>query len=147
MQLSPHFSLAEFTHSQLAARYGIDNTPPDAALKALTQTAAGLEKIRALLDGPVVISSGYRCSQLNKRSGGVPGSQHVRGEAADILAPKLTPTELAGLIRANKQTIGYDQLILEYPERGGWVHVSFCGSPRGEELTKTGKGTQKGLVA
>lgn len=30
--LSPHFTLSELTHSQTAARHGIDNRPTDAAL-------------------------------------------------------------------------------------------------------------------
>ena len=31
-QLSPHFTLAEFTYSQTASRMGLDNTPTPEAL-------------------------------------------------------------------------------------------------------------------
>lgn len=145
--LTEHFSVEEMTHSQVASRYGIDNTPKPEVTAALRRTCEGLERIRSLVGKPVNISSGYRCSQLNKRVGGVPGSQHVRGEAADINVPGLAPEELARLIAENKAAIGYDQLILEYPGRNGWVHVSFNDKPRGVELTKTEKGYQQGVVA
>jgi len=146
VQLSPHFSLDEFIHSQVASRYGIDNTPPAELMPTLQRTAQGLERIR-LLTGVLVISSGYRCSQLNKRTGGVPGSQHVRGEAADVTVPGWSPEELARVILDYQAAVGFDQLILEYPGPGGWVHVSFTNEPRGEVLTKTAKGYQKGLSA
>lgn len=147
MQLTAHFTLEEMTASQVASRYGIDNTPKAETVLALRRTCEGLERIRSLVNGPLHVSSGYRSSQLNKRVGGVPGSQHVRGEAADISAPGMTPEQLASLIQQNKERIGYDQLILEYPGRNGWVHVSFTDKPRGNELTKTEKGYQQGVLA
>ena len=51
-------------------------------LKALCMEV--LQPLRDYLEKPVVISSGYRCSEVNKAVGGVSGSQHLKGEAADI---------------------------------------------------------------
>ncbi|WP_455624012.1 D-Ala-D-Ala carboxypeptidase family metallohydrolase, partial [Parabacteroides sp.] len=33
---------------------------------------------------PLHVTSGYQCEELNRLVGGVPGSQHVKGEAVDI---------------------------------------------------------------
>lgn len=131
MNLSAHFSLAEFTTSQEAARRGIDNTPPAEVMPALIRTAQGLEAVRVRLGGaPITISSGYRCEALNKAIGGAPGSQHIKGQAADIICPRFgAPGDVAAALR--DAGIEYDQLILEF---GRWVHVSFAPQPRHQAL-------------
>ncbi|MEG1642085.1 MAG: D-Ala-D-Ala carboxypeptidase family metallohydrolase [Synergistaceae bacterium] len=43
-----------------------------------------LEALRAKWGKPIVINSGYRCSEHNKEVGGVKGSFHRRGLAADV---------------------------------------------------------------
>jgi len=43
-----------------------------------------LEVIRQLLNRPVVVNSGVRCHAHNQAVGGVPGSAHETGEAADL---------------------------------------------------------------
>lgn len=83
--LSPHFRLIEFTRSGVATDKGIDNTPGKEevdALRALCENI--LEPLRHRF-GAIYISSGYRCRRLNNAVGGVMNSQHMRGEAADIL--------------------------------------------------------------
>src|SRR5437667_5283176 len=47
MMLSKHFSLEELTASEVAARAGIDNTPPAEAIRNLVRLAEGLELVRA----------------------------------------------------------------------------------------------------
>lgn len=44
-----------------------------------------LEELRCLWGKPMVITSGSRCRYWNSFVGGVPGSQHLLGNAADIL--------------------------------------------------------------
>lgn len=45
-----------------------------------------LEQLRTSLGGqPVTITSGYRCPRHNRRVGGAPASQHLKGNAADIV--------------------------------------------------------------
>ena len=85
MNLSPHFTMAEFVVSDTAARRGIENDPPADLLHALKRTAQGMEAVRVRLGGaPIIISSGYRCPALNAAVGGQPSSQHTRGEAASL---------------------------------------------------------------
>lgn len=152
MQLSPHFSLAEMTASQTSARKGIANVPDARALAALRHLCvAVLEPLRTRIGRPVIVTSGYRSPRLNRAIGGAPGSQHSRGEAADIVVPGMTHREVARIIRDH---LPFDQLILEFanptdPARG-WVHVSarVTGNRRNVLTKLAGEpGYRGGLVA
>lgn len=155
MKLSPHFSLAELVRSDTATRLGIDNTPPPELLPRLIMVAEMLERIRSTLNSPVIVTSGYRCEQLNAAIGGVTSSDHSRGHAADIVAPGFgTPTQVATLLAPLVATLGIGQLILEGFRRPGgrrseWVHVSTRApeKPINRVLTITDAGVQPGIVA
>lgn len=43
-----------------------------------------LEKVRAIFGGPMPVVSWYRCEEHNDDVGGVPGSYHLLGLAADV---------------------------------------------------------------
>lgn len=130
MQLTEHFTLEEFTHSDIAVRKGMDNTPDPDTLEVLKQTAAKLEDIRSLLGVPIHINSGFRSLKVNSAVGGSVSSQHCKGEAVDFIAPQFgTPQEICRAILDS--TIEFDQLIHE----GAWVHISFSDDPRHSVLT------------
>lgn len=132
-QLSAHFSLAEFLHSDLALREGIDNDhPPEAALRDMRMLCRDvLEPLRkALGDRPLRITSGYRCPQLNKLLKSADTSQHLLGQAADFQAPGTDLLEVAKVAAARK-LIHFDQLIYE----GRWLHISWAKQPRRQLLT------------
>ena len=90
MRLSKNFTYEELTHSNVAERKGLRNRPKTKEeekkvienLKALCMEV--LQPLRDYLGKPVVISSGYRSEEVNRAVGGVKGSQHLKGEAADI---------------------------------------------------------------
>lgn len=135
MNLSTHFTLAELTVTE---HRNIDNTAPGSVVEALTRTARGLEGLRTLLGAPVIVSSGYRCPALNKAVGGQPNSQHMLGEAADIICPGFgAPSVVAS--RLIDSGIDYDQLILEFDR---WVHISFSAHPRHQALIIDHTGTR-----
>lgn len=140
MKLSPNFHLTEFTTSQTASRRGIDNTPSPAIIVRLKRTAAGLEKVRARLGKPILVSSGYRCPALNKAVGGSPTSDHMEGDAADFTSPGFgSPLNICRAIAASD--IDFDQLI----DEDTWVHISFGPRNRRQVLTKTKGGYAVGL--
>lgn len=143
MNLTAHFTLEEMTRSEVAARKGLDNTPPLEIVPVLTQTAQGLERIRTLIGKPLHVNSAYRSLKVNAAVGSHPGSQHCKGEAADIVCPGMTPKELAELIVAERVNLGVDQVILEF---GQWVHVSFTENPRHAVLTIDSSGTRQGIA-
>jgi len=127
--MTPHFSLAEFTQSDTAARLGIDNTLPDELYDNALKTCEMLERIRFHLNAPVIVTSGYRCEALNKAIGSKPGSDHTLALAADIKAPKAgSPSKVAKELAAVIDVLGIGQLILEFPTPagGGWCHVSVA---------------------
>lgn len=142
VRLTEHFSLAEFEVSATAARQGIINRVPEALLPVVTRTAEQLEIVRAKLDAPIILLSGYRSAKLNRAVGGALLSQHMRGEAADIIVPKIgRPIEVCH--RIIDAGIVFDQLIHEY---GGWTHISFVpANPRRQVLTIDRFGTRTSL--
>ncbi len=125
MNLTRHFTLAELTRSGTAARLGLDNTPPPDVMAALQTTAEMLERIRATLGVPVVVTSAYRSPEVNKAVGGVSSSDHMAGQAADFVAPAYgSPFLIASLLAPLVSTLGIEQLILEGVKGKQWVHVS-----------------------
>jgi zinc D-Ala-D-Ala carboxypeptidase len=133
-RLSPHFTLAELTVSQTAERAGLRNVPVGTALANLERLALFLEQVRALLfNAPILVSSGYRSPQVNRRVGGAPTSAHTKGLAADFIAPRYgRPKAIAEAIRDS--ALPFDQLIHE----GTWVHLAIAPAgqaPRRSVLT------------
>lgn len=142
MKLTEHFTLAEVTHSEIAARRGIDNSLPPELLEVVTKTAVRLEKVRALLDKPIFPSSWYRSLPLNRALLSADTSQHPKGEAVDFICPSFgTPLEICKFLLKHQDLIRWDQLILEHT----WVHISWNSIPSGEQrgqvlsLLETGK--------
>lgn len=143
MRLSPHFTLAELVASSTAQARGIDNTPPPEVLPRLQATADMLERIRAQLGVPIVVTSGYRCQLLNKAVGGVTSSDHVTGQAADIVVPQYgTPLQVARALAPLVSVLGIGQLIYERVGGKQWVHVSTRVPPQAANrvITVSGAG-------
>ena len=127
MKLSDNFSLYEFTKSQTAIRHNIDNTPTEKQIFNLRNLCVHvLQPVRNNFLQPVIISSGFRCAELNIKIGGSIKSQHVQGQAADIEVVGVDNSHLSDFINDN---LKFDQLILEFYDgvdpHSGWVHVSY----------------------
>lgn len=138
MNLSQHFTLAEMTVSETAARRGIDNDPPPDVVERLKHTALGLEAVRIRLGAPIVVSSGYRSPALNAAIGGAQNSDHTRGDAADFICPGFgAPSTIVSALKDSG--IQFDQLIEEF---GRWVHISFGPRMRGQVLRIDRNGTR-----
>ena len=150
MSFAPNFPQHEFEASQNAARKGIDNSLPADKLDDMVKVSWWLQELRNKINRihrtesrarelPVIITSGYRCPELNTAIGGSSTSQHMRAQAVDIHVPGMTARQLVDFIA--EHMTGYDQMIEEF---GRWVHVSVCENPRGEVLVarKSGKGVR-----
>ncbi|WP_315332542.1 D-Ala-D-Ala carboxypeptidase family metallohydrolase [Prevotella nigrescens] len=132
--LSPHFTVGEFFRSGTAIRLGIDNNP-DAHPGEGISTAEVVENLRALCTevleplrrrvGRVIVTSGYRCQELNRAVGGVWNSQHLKGEAADIFVPDTATAMRYGHILERHSAV--QQLLLEPMgiQQKRWIHVGF----------------------
>ena len=134
--ITDHFTLGEATTTST----GLPNVPDLSALNRLSHTFAQLERVRTLLSNrPVHVHSAYRSPDVNRAVGGVPTSQHTRGEAVDFDVQGLSVPEAVRLIAASD--LPYDQLIDEaasgrYGHVTSWVHVSFVSwrAPRRQVL-------------
>ena len=148
MNLSPNFSLAELTVSEIGARNGWDNTPNASEIANLVRLAEMLEQVRELLGKPIMVNSAFRSKQVNDGVGSRDTSQHRIGCAADIRVPGMNPDEVCRAIIAAK--LPYDQIIREFynPESkaGGWTHISVTNTkemtPRNQALIIDKQGTR-----
>jgi uncharacterized protein YcbK (DUF882 family) len=120
MKLTKHFTLQELTHSDIAKRHSLDNTPDKKIIPNLIRVAELLEDVRALFNKPIIVNSGYRSVAVNSLLGSKPTSQHCIGCAADIRISGLTPDQIVNKII--KSDIQYDQVIREFDS---WVHISI----------------------
>lgn len=114
-----YFTLEELTHSDKAVRLRIDNQAPGEAKERLVSLVDNvLDPLREIFGKPITVTSGYRSKALNIAVGGAATSQHMRGEAADIVSDD--NRRLFDIIRTR---LPFDQLIWE--KGGRWVHVSY----------------------
>lgn len=140
MNVSPHFSWDELTRTGQTALQAANRAEAEQYRASLTKLATDiLEPIRAKF-GPVKINSAFRGPSVNAAVGGSKTSQHMRGEAADIVAPSVSVEELHRWICA-ESGLAFGQCILEKSAPAkpfSWVHVSL-GTKR-EALVYDGAG-------
>ena len=129
MKLSEHFTLEEMTASTTVEKKGIENVPDGKAKMALANLCQKiLEPVRQKFGHPITVTSGYRSEQLNRAVGGVRNSQHLTGDAADIVCRALPNAALFRLMEQMVKSgeIEVGQLIWEGGTAGNpaWIHVS-----------------------
>ena len=131
--MTPHFSLAELTHTD---HRNLDNTPNAAELVNLQRLAEFLETVKTTLGGkPIMINSAFRSKAVNDAVGSKDSSQHRLGLAADFRVPGVAPD---AVVRALLK-LPYDQIIREYD---AWTHISIADKPRRQALIIDKLGTR-----
>ena len=125
-----YFTISELTSSATALREGIDNRPSKCAYHLLHVLVDQLlDPIREAWGEPIVVSSGYRCKELNTLVGGAQHSHHLIGCAADLIAGnRADHRRLFKLIVQMQQEgrIRFTQLIAKDNYR--WLHISYVPS-------------------
>lgn len=79
--------IAEMQHSDTADKLGIVNCIPkelDSNCRALFDHYMSLRDLAHFLSYDIIITSGYRCTRLNKAVGGVSNSNHLSCRAFDF---------------------------------------------------------------
>jgi uncharacterized protein YcbK (DUF882 family) len=133
--MTPHFTLAELTHTDHRL---LDNTPNAAELANLKRLAEFLETVKTTLGGkPVMINSAFRSKAVNDAVGSKDTSQHRQGLAADFRVPGMAPDAVVRAIIAAK--LPFDQIIREYDS---WTHISINDKPRRQALVIDKQGTR-----
>ena len=145
MHLSEHFTLGEVTKSKHAEVY---NIPSHVAIENLKRVCGWLEELRRRYnqryvlrsvsppklggeidtEEPIIISSGYRSQELNKKVGGSPTSNHLTGCAVDIRVYGVEQAMRYAVILmdyADETKQDYDELLIERNRSGGyWLHFA-----------------------
>lgn len=127
-----NFKMSELIHSDTAVRQNINNMPDINSLDCMLDLIVHcLQPIREKIAKPMIISSGYRNSQVNKLVGGVATSQHCKGQAVDFTVKGMSVAAVIEFIK--KSGIEYDQLINEYNK---WVHISYIKGRNRKQVLK-----------
>ena len=126
------FSIEELTQSATAKRLGIDNTPSDKIKKNLTLFInTVLDPIREDWGSPIIVSSGYRCPELNKAVGGANTSGHQYGYCADLQVKggMKKIRELADFIFKwmKDHNMKFDEILFEHSGGVTWLHFCWIG--------------------
>ena len=132
-KLSEHFTLGELTKSN--SHPEVYNIPSHEAIANLKRLCVWLEALREASPGPskgrgepIIINSGYRSPQLNRKIGGVPNSNHLTGCAVDIRVENMEQliryaAMLLDYAKESKQE--FDELLIERNRYGAiWLHFA-----------------------
>ena len=132
-----YFTLEELVHSDTAVKKKIENIPSWSDIEHLSELALFLDDMREEYGKPIFVSSGFRCSKLNKAVGGKDTSVHKIGYAVDLYVKggKKAMDEFGEWLKNWLKTSGksWDQLITETSKTGGyWYHLGLYNN-KGEQ--------------
>ena len=88
MKLTENFSKSEFDSKDGAEM-------PSDVLENIKKVANELQVLRDVLKQPIKINSAYRSPSHNRKVGGEKNSQHIKGNAVDIVVKGLSTEQLA----------------------------------------------------
>ena len=125
-KLSEHFTLGELTKS--GSHPEVYNIPSHEAIANLTNLSKWLEVLRECAGTPIIINSGYRSPQLNRKIGGAANSNHLTGCAVDIRTSGMEQAICYAAILINyakESQHDFDELLIEKNRYGAvWVHFA-----------------------
>ena len=126
MKLSEHFTLGEMTKS--GSHPEVYNIPSHEAIANLVNLSKWLEVLRERAGTPIIINSGYRSPQLNRKIGGAPNSNHSTGCAVHIRASGMDQVICYAAILINyseESNQDFDELLIEKNRYGAiWLHFA-----------------------
>jgi hypothetical protein len=156
-KLTLDFNLYQFLHSQIAERdpklREKQYSPSPEVVKEIKKTAILLQRIFDRLKVEyednrisIVISSGYRCHELNKLVKGSKTSDHMYGRAVDfkvILNGRESGEVYKKTVQIIYNNFEFYQLIWEYGTntQPAWLHLSQRDGQNIKQLLKIGSYT------
>lgn len=116
-----NFTISELVYSDTAIKHNINNMPDLKSLDNMLDLIVYLlQPLRDKVARPIIISSGYRCPQLNKLVKGVANSGHLNGTCVDFVIKGMTIEQAYQFIKSSG--LKYTQLI---QEKGQWIHLQY----------------------
>jgi hypothetical protein len=131
--LSPNFTLGELTKSN--SHPEVYNIPSHEAIANLKRLCVWLEALREASPdpskgrgAPIIINSGYRSPQLNRKIGGAANSNHLTGCAVDIRVENMEQLLRYAVILLDISRDwhqDFDELLIEKNRYGAiWLHFA-----------------------
>ena len=113
----------------------VKNIPGPEAIENLKRLCGWLEHLRSMYNilygngkVQIVINSGYRSEEVNRKVGGAPNSNHLTGCAADIKVYGAEEAMRYAVILLNYADMideNFDELLIERSKKGTyWVHFA-----------------------
>lgn len=121
-----YFTLKEFERSSVADKYNIDNTIPKELIPHIEELIDFLNPIREVWGKPIIVTSGYRCNELNKKVGGVSNSAHTIGYGVDLQSGDFRV--FSNFIKSyfmSHPEVKFDQVIIEKSGKSQWIHIGL----------------------
>ena len=127
--MGKYFSIAELTKSETANKRKINNKPTKEVENCLNQLIDNiLDPLREAYGQPIIVSSGYRCPELNKAVGGVKTSGHLYGYCADLqVKGDLRKFSNFVIEWMKEHQMKWDQIIWEKSGNVTWLHFCWIG--------------------
>ena len=124
MNLTPHFTIEELAGTSNDKYKKLNLLKAQEHMGKMYMLAGFAERVREIIGKPMIITSGYRCPELNKAIGGAITSQHIFCEAIDFVVKGLRPEDVFNRIVTSD--LKYNQIIIERNKSGSqWVHLSI----------------------
>jgi len=128
-----YFKLEDFGRSSTAKARGIDNTPKAEFynnVDELVQTL--LDPLKEAWGSGIIVTSGYRCAELNAAVGGSKTSAHSYAYAADLSPSngKIEEFKMFVMKWLYENNYTFDQYINEYKGKSSWVHLAVRNGSR-----------------
>ena len=138
--MAKYFKAAEMLRSETADKNKIQNIPSAEIGQNIEELLEVLDDLREFYAKPIRITSGFRCTELNKLVGGSPTSAHVIGYAADLQPVQGSFEEFKASVIdwLDKSGVKFDQCIIERNKNTQWVHFGLYnrkGQQRGQQFS------------
>ena len=124
--MSKYFSLKELIASTEAYKRKIDNTPGEEEKAHLEELMELMDGIRRAWGSAIIVTSGYRCPELNEAIGGSKKSAHQTGYAVDCVPANNRKKEFFEFCKEYLKDRDFDELLFEKNSKGSiWCHIAL----------------------
>ncbi len=124
-----YFTISELCQSNVAFTLGIKNKPSEKETEHMLELIEYiLDPLREAWGAPIIVTSGFRCDELNAAVGGSKTSVHPYGWAVDIVPKRTNLDDFGKFIKkwVKDNDIAFDQIIFEKNAKGDrWVHIGL----------------------